>query len=153
MSYLNHRCFQIFLLCCACSHALPKHILPAPALVRVLFQKHTSLACSCLSQPCSDYSLAHLCPALCQTQIHFPPESGSNCASSCVHHRLLLALFYVRVSPSLQDMLQLFTMEETGQRSFRGKPFLQQPQREAEDRRLPISPMASSPPALRCSLS
>lgn len=74
VSYLKHRRFQIFLLCCACSHALPKYILPAPALVRVLFQKHASLACSCLSQPCSDCSLAHLCPALYQTLIHFPPR-------------------------------------------------------------------------------
>ena len=73
VSYLSHRCPQIFLLCCACSHALSKHILPAPALVRVVFQKHASLACLCLSQPCSNYSPAHLCPALCQTLIHFPP--------------------------------------------------------------------------------
>lgn len=71
----------------------------------------------------------------------------------CVHHRLLLALPYVHVSPSLQDMLHLFTMEETGNHLSGGKPCLQQPRREAEDRQLPTSAMASSPPALRCSLS
>lgn len=54
VSYLSHKCLQICLFCCAWSHTLSKHILPAPISVWVLFQKHTFMFCSHLSWPHSN---------------------------------------------------------------------------------------------------
>lgn len=39
----------------------------------MLCPKHAPPARSRLSRPCWNYSLAHLCHALCQTRVHLPP--------------------------------------------------------------------------------